>query len=475
VNPLGTSGLPDGAIESHSRWSAENRRFLEFALGTPEALARSSFAGLHGRNPLPNSPYLQSWPVLADERRVQEIERIVVGIDRLFKSVPERFFANDPQRMAKFYDFDQVDLLSVVLAQPNGIGEALSRGDYIETKEGWKCIELNAGSYLGGWQTEVLEELYLGCPLIDTFLRQNRIAAGHRKTFRMMFSHIIRSTVRNSVWDGGDCNLAFVLYPHLDSQVASFHFPDRFQEEYALALREQAGSLRGRIFVCGYDDLKVDSTFLRYRGERVHAVLEQHNGLTSRVAFRCFKAGGISLFSGPVTMLLSDKRNVALLSERMGSNDFTRQERELIERHIPWTRRVGEGAVDYHGRNISLPDLLCERRRDMVLKNAQSLGGEAVYPGRFLSAAEWETVLARAFREGNWIVQEHVDALPYIGQCGEHGMVPFDVVWGNFVCGERYGGTFVRMLPKHRASLVNVARGAEVGIVLEVTDGPELL
>jgi hypothetical protein len=26
------------------------------------------------------------------------------------------------------------------------------------------------------------------------------------------------------------------------------------------------------------------------------------------------------------------------------------------------------------------------------------------------------------------------------------------------------------MLPKHRASLVNVARGAEVGIVLEVTD-----
>ncbi|HEX4966664.1 MAG TPA: hypothetical protein VF173_37990, partial [Thermoanaerobaculia bacterium] len=423
MSPLGASELPDGASESHAHWSAENRRFLDFALRNPEALARSSFAGLHGCNPLPNSPYLQSWPVLADTRRVQEIEHVTVGLDRLFKSVPERFFASDPQRMAKFYDFDQADLLAVVLAQPNGISEALSRGDYIETKDGWKCIELNAGSYLGGWQTEVLEELYLGCPPIAAFLQRNRLAAGHRKTFRRIFSHIIRST-RESVWNGGDLNLAFVLYPHLDAQIASFYFPARFQEEYALALREEGGSLRGRIFVCGYDDLEVDSTFLRYRGERVHAVLEQQNGLTNRAAFRCFKAGGISLFSGPVTMLLSDKRNVALLSERAGSSDFTRQERELIERHVPWTRRVVEGPVDHHGRSFSLSGLLRERRQDMVLKNAQSLGGEAVYLGRFLPAAEWETVLARAFREGSWIVQEHVEPLPYVGQHGEHGWLP---------------------------------------------------
>ena len=48
---------------------------------------------------------------------------------------------------------------------------------------------------------------------------------------------------------------------------------------------------------------------------RIHAAVELHEEGTAAQALRCFKAGSLKLFNAPVRAVLTDKRNLALLSE----------------------------------------------------------------------------------------------------------------------------------------------------------------
>ncbi|MBV8199141.1 MAG: hypothetical protein JOZ15_00825 [Acidobacteria bacterium] len=171
-----------------------------------------------------------------------------------------------------------------------------------------------------------------------------------------------------------------------------------------------------------------------------------------------------------MTNLLSDKRNLALLSEAAagGGGPLDDEERQLVDRHLPWTRVVARRTAVFRGEQVFLPDLLAGRREELVLKSAQSLGGKDVHIGRFLAAAAWDDAVRSSLAAPGWIVQEAVRSLPWLFQAEEDGADIYDAVWGIFVFGESYGGTFVRLLPRRRQGTVNVAQGCDVGIVLEL-------
>jgi hypothetical protein len=169
-----------------------------------------------------------------------------------------------------------------------------------------------------------------------------------------------------------------------------------------------------------------------------------------------------------VSRFLSDKRNLALLSEREGSPVFDDEERALLERHLPWTRRVENGEAIYRGERVSLLDFVSSRRESLVLKKARSRAGSDVVIGRFTSQEEWDRVLARGAAGNDWIVQDYVESRPYLYQNDEHGCSPHDVVWGPFVFGRTYSGTILRLQPKQLLGIVNLVRGATEGVLFEV-------
>ena len=468
----------DEAASAGGSWSSANRALLERCRERPALGHRAAFAPLHQENPLPRYPSLQSWPVFADAARIRELERIAAGLTRLLKGVPARCFGGDCVRMAAFYGVDQPELLAAVLAEPNGIEAALARLDFLEDGSGLRCLELNAGSYVGGWYTERLAPLYLRCSELAAFLQGQGLRASHRPTIRLMFAHIVRDTRRRCRRDG-ELNLALVLHPQTDSFLRSLDPPELLQRELDAALAAEDPALRGSIFLCGYGDLEVGPAACRYRGRPVHAILEQQDGPTHPAAFRLFKAGSVNLFSGPVTGLLSDKRNLALLSAAAGEGGppagaaapacpLSDDERRLVSRHLPWTRLAAPAAAVFRGAPVFVPDLLAGRREELVLKSAQSVGGADVHVGRFLAAGAWDEAVRHALAAPGWIVQEEVRALPWLLPAADEGLAAYDVVWGVFVFGESYGGTFVRMLPRERHGVVNVRQGCEVGIVLEV-------
>ena len=85
------------------------------------------------------------------------------------------------------------------------------------------------------------------------------------------------------------------------------------------------------IMVNGPHEIWVERQGRLYAGEeRVHAVVEAHDGGTAAPAARCFKAGSLNLDNAAVRTVLTDKRNLALLSELAGSGRFTPEESRIL-------------------------------------------------------------------------------------------------------------------------------------------------
>ncbi|MGH9361812.1 MAG: hypothetical protein ACRD2T_07830 [Thermoanaerobaculia bacterium] len=430
----------------------------------PECLERSSFAGLREWAEL-ITYRLQPWPTFVGAAKLAEMGRVAVGLDGLIKSLPRRLFHDDPARLAEFYQIDSPLLAAVLVEPPNGVAGALSRGDFLETAGGLRCLEWNCGSNLGGWRTQAMAGLCLRQRPIAEFLSHRGVAARPRNTIRLLFERLVEQAIGDGTWTAGPLNLAIVVRPARPTLMAE-HSAEIYGREYAALLRERGEPADGQIFLCGYEDLRERDGAIAYRDEPVHAVLEQQEAPTARHVFRAFKAGRVSLFSGPITGILSDKRNLALLFERGG--ELAAEERELVRAHVPWTWRLRPDHADRGGERVFLPDLVAARREELVIKHARSLGGTKVHLGRFTPEPSWQEIVRAALEEGSWVVQDFVEAIPYAYQSGDSGWEPHEVVWGLFVFGSRFGGGFVRLLPKSVGGVVNTARGAEVSVLVEV-------
>lgn len=121
--------------------------------------------------------------------------------------------------------------------------------------------------------------------------------------------------------------------------------------------------------------------------------------------------------------VLTDERNGAL---------FSHSERELIRRHIPWTRVVEDVGTAHYGDHIDLLSFIREDRENLVLKPSDEYGGSGVTLGWETSEPDWDAAIGRAVSAAGapekscWVVQERIpirrEVFPYITA---HGHVEF--------------------------------------------------
>jgi hypothetical protein len=441
--------------ETHAGLSAVDVQFREHAFSDPELL------GGVGANRPEEQPLLrfprQPWPLFISRRRSSELANAAIAVSQLFRSIPERIFGNDIARMAAFYRRDP-DLLRTVLSPPNGIAEGLSRGDFIASESGYKCAEFNFGGNLGGIDNGILARMTLGTPAMRRFLATLDAPVRHRDTCHLLTRYIIRQ-VLSARLSGGEVNAAFLLS---GSFTAYASLAQAIAREHAAVIDAIGPPVRGQLFFCGPEELTARAGLLYHHGTRVHAVIEGDDLRLDAAILRCFKGGALRLFNRPVSRLLSDKRNLALISESAESDAFTAEERGVIDRHIPRTRFLVPGVE----REV------LARRQELVLKKAWSMGGSDVVIGRETPPAEWEHAVHTALGQGDWIAQEHVESLSYLFQHGE-GCCVHKAVWGPYVFGNEYAGMFMRVQPEERGRIVNASRGAYIANLVEVDDPTE--
>jgi uncharacterized circularly permuted ATP-grasp superfamily protein len=113
--------------------------------------------------------------------------------------------------------------------------------------------------------------------------------------------------------------------------------------------------------------------------------------------------------------VLTDERNSAL---------FSASERDLIRRHIPWTRLLADSKMTRDGESFGLLDYVRRRRNDFVLKPNDEYGGTGVLLGWETTESEWDAGIDRALADRNaaWVVQERIavrrEVFPLQTECG---------------------------------------------------------
>ena len=419
----------------------------------------------------PAAPYgLQTWPLLLSAEREAELARAGRGLARLMRGVPQRFFAGDPTALQRFYGLESEMLAILLLSEPLGIDEAICRLDMVDTVDGVQCIEFNCGNPAAWQDNSVSPALAERSPFADL------LAAGSARwidSADRLIRHAVRCGAAAPEVVGGELNLAIVVATHGVRYSLDNHPVDHYRDRFAAALAEVGGGRSGRLHMVTNDRLEFDAGRLVLDGDRIHVVVGDVDERSRAALFRAFKAGHLVHLSSPIgPLVLGDKRNLALLSENVGSGSFDDEEREVIERYVPWTRRVtSDAAAAFRGDGERpMPDLLLARRCDLVLKGALSAGGEAVVIGAAASEEAWRGAVEAALDDGGWIVQEYLESATYPLRCGDDGWAPHRVVWGPFVFGDEYAGLFVRVMPESLGSVVNMSTGAEVAMAFVVED-----
>jgi hypothetical protein len=454
---------------AHASMSGTDLRFREFALQEPRLLERAAFKVLED-NKHRFSYRLQMWPTFLGQRKLDRLRHVSLAISRLVKSLPRRIFKNDPLEICRFYHLVSEAAAEMLISQPNGIEESFARGDLIETTDGFKCIEFNFTPRLGGWETSSLAKLHLAVPEVAEFISREGVKVTYSATTRLMLLHAVQHVRSQGISQDNEINIAMVLNPLDMEQEPSQEAIRALQEEYSQICRSLGNGTYGQIVPTPYRDLVPVRWELFCRGIRIHAVVELTDEITHSPAFRTFKVGNVALFNGPIEAILSTKENIALLSENVATDLFSPDEKEIIHRHIPWTRRVFTGAVEYQGEQVFLPEFMAANRERLVLKEATNFGGKGVTLGRNVNEAQWLEVVRASLTSGRWVVQECLESIPYLYQNGEYGCSPHDMIWGPFVFGDLYAGVILRMQPKADGGAVNLSLSATEGVVLEVEE-----
>jgi hypothetical protein len=169
--------------------------------------------------------------------------------------------------------------------------------------------------------------------------------------------------------------------------------------------------------VCDPRELVFDGRTLTAGGRRIDLVYRRVliNDIVARpeecAAFvGAYTAGAVCVANTFRCKVPHKKAFFAVLTDSRWAWLFSPEEREVVARHVPWTRLLVRGRTEYHGDTVDLARLARERRERLVIKPNDEYGGAGVVLGWETDESAWDAALARAFdgESGAWIVQERI-------------------------------------------------------------------
>ncbi|HEX4339742.1 MAG TPA: hypothetical protein VH062_27730 [Polyangiaceae bacterium] len=233
----------------------------------------------------------------------------------------------------------------------------------------------------------------------------------------------------------------------------------------------------------GYPSFFADPKELRYDGRRLSARGREIDLVYRRVLVNellaehgmehplllAYRDGAVCVANSFRTKAVNKKAAFAVLCDPAYGELFTEDERRAIADHVPWTRQLSPGAVDFHGESVELRELVTREQQRFVLKPNDEYGGVGVVLGWEATEEQWRRALLAAEDE-LVVVQERLrprtTRMPvFDGDAIGWEDVYFDLC--PFVFGGRMEGGIVRL---SSTGITNVSAGANVSTLLIVGD-----
>jgi hypothetical protein len=410
---------------------------------------------------------VSGWPILINKQMTDELTALSVKIPELLRKIPSLYFNDDIKKLADFY-FEGDEMLTefAMICHKKEL-EIGCRLDLTYTEDGFKVLEANIGSSIGGWQIQSFESLIRNNhpELID---KDKKFNYKGRNTLQLYMKFLIKQIIKQ-VGENSIINIFMEMSgvgDELEKQQNLNFFDNLFKQElanYGLKGGTQTGDINSLVLING--NLWLDDKIIHGL-----VVLTMDMNLTPAI-FRAFMMDKIYLPDHLGLRMLGDKRNLSILLELAQAGKFSTEENALILKNIPWTSFIENKKISFKNKEYNLPDLLKTCKDKFVIKIARGYQGKDVFIGKFSSEKEWEEALEIALKSNAFIAQEFSDSLDFLAPNGQNEWTSHKLIWGAFGFGDCYGGVWVRMSEERTdVGVINSATGAVEAIVFEITN-----
>ncbi|SOB79695.1 hypothetical protein [Streptomyces sp. 1331.2] len=346
-------------------------------------------------------------PVLADLKRARYLSRPLVypesemrafgadllGSVELLTSLPARLFDGDVERTCRALGLDprKAELVGDFQKQsPPRFG----RIDAYHDGEALRVLEFNVGGSVGGQEwVQPLAEMFWA----DDAFRAFGTAHGlHHLSQTTLLAEALREAAA-PVCSGRDPVIAMVegtggldLYAE-----GSWYLLRRLLEAEGLDCR-----------IGEVQELEVTASEVRFQGRRVDLVyrlfdldqvVDDPDAWRTTVRLRdAHRSGQVALWAPLECDLTDNKRFLAYLSDPQLRGHMSQQERDMVDRVLPWTRALVPGAA---GLDTVVADCR-ERREHLILKPDGGFAGKGITCGWLVSDEQWAEALQKGADEG---------------------------------------------------------------------------
>jgi glutathionylspermidine synthase len=209
------------------------------------------------------------------------------------------------------------------------------------------------------------------------------------------------------------------------------------------------------------DDVTYDGSTLTVKGEPVQLVYRRAliDDIDQSDLVAAARDGRVCVVNPFRSLVANNKKLFALFCDPRFSHLIQRDEKEVIDATIPWTRILRPGRTHYGEWRIDLLPFVADNRERLVLKPASDFGGHNVSLGMETPQEQWESIIEAHAERADFIVQEYVPVPEEMFPTVEDGHVQMRLKRFNinpFGIGGRYAGSITRISDR---AVINVSAG----------------
>jgi len=302
---------------------------------------------------------------------------------------------------------------------PAGPGRAstASRLDAFLLPDSLKFAEYNGESPAGAGYSETLADIFRELPLFAKFSQRYDI-----HTYPLSAKLLDALVASYLDWGGTSIRPQMAIVDWREVPTWS---------EFEI-LKKRFEKLRVPVVLADPRDLVFDGKKLTAHGKIIDLVYRRVliNDIVARpkeceALVKAYEANAACVANNFRCKIPHVKAFFALLTSESNAALFSQNEKDLIRRHIPWTRVVSDVRTTHYEQPIDLLAFVRKNRDTLVLKPSDEYGGTGVTLGWETDEKAWDSTIEKALAAaqaggdaGCWIVQERIpirrEVFPYI-------------------------------------------------------------
>jgi uncharacterized circularly permuted ATP-grasp superfamily protein len=343
-------------------------------------------------------PFLRPFFLTAeDEQRVRVIaEAIAVLGERVVKQS-----LADPRLLAQSALSPEEERLARINPR-YATSSTASRLDAFLLPNSLQFAEYNAESPAGPGYAETLANVFRTLPIMERF--SQRFSVRQFPLMKLLLAALLASYRE---WGGSTSPpvIAIVDWREVPTWSEFEIIQSHFQKEGVATFLADPRDL---VFKAGKLTANGQRVDLLYRRVLINDIVARPNECSALV--EAYASGAVCVANALTCKIPHKKSFFAVLTDEQNSALFSPAERELIRRHVPWTRLLADTKTSRDGESFGLLEYVRKHRENFVLKPNDEYGGTGVQLGWENKENQWDAALDRALgdRSSAWVVQERI-------------------------------------------------------------------